>query len=92
MQGSLYQEIETNVWVPVDHASRTLTSTEQRYSPIERESLAQSWTTEQFRFYVVGKSFTTWTDHEPLLEIYNNKQKPTSKRIAKHRDAIQDLE
>jgi hypothetical protein len=29
MQGSLYQEIETNVWVPVDHASRTLTSTEQ---------------------------------------------------------------
>ena len=92
MQGSIYQEIEAGKWEPIDHASRCLTPTEQRYSPIERESLAQSWATEQFRFYVVGKPFTVWTDHEPLVECYNNRQKPTSKRIAKHRDIIQDLE
>ena len=33
-----------------------------------------------------------WTDHEPLPSIYNNKQKQTSKRIAKHRDLVQDLD
>ena len=97
IQASLYQEMpqqhrEKPIWVPVDHVSRSLTETELRYSPIERESLGMSWGMEQFRFYLVGGEFTAWTDHEPLLCIYNNRQKYTSKRISKHRDAVQDLE
>ena len=97
IQASLYQEVqqghrEKPTWVPVDHVSRALTDTELRYSPIERESLGLSWGMEQFRFYLVGGEFTAWTDHEPLLCIYNNRQKHTSKRIAKHRDAVQDLD
>ena len=44
IQGSIYQ------WVPIDHASRALTPVEQNYSPLERESLGQSWIMEQFRF------------------------------------------
>ena len=97
IQASLYQEIpqgyrEKPTWVPVDHVSRALTDTETRYSPIERESLGLSWGMEQFRFYLVGGEFKSWTDHEPLLCIYNNRQKHTSKRIAKHRDAVQDLD
>ena len=90
MQGSIYQEVGQEVWVPVDHASRSLTPTEQGYNPIERESLAQNWAMEQFRFYVVGKPFTAWTDHQPLVNIYNKRQRPTSKRISKHRDGVQD--
>ena len=92
MQGSIYQESSKDEWVPIDHTSRALTPTEQNYSPIERESLAQSWTLEQFRFYLVGAVFTTWTDHEPLLPIYNNRGRSTSKRISQHRDKVQDLE
>ena len=92
MQGSIYQEISKDEWVPVDHTSRALTSTEQNYSPIERESLAQSWALEQFRYYLVGAAFTTWTDHEPLLPIYNNRGRSTSKRLSNHRDKVQDLE
>ena len=95
LQGSIYQERgrgESTVWVRIDHTSRALTPTEHNYSPIERESLALSWTMEQFRFYTVGAPFTAWTDHEPLLQIYNNREKPTSKRISQHRDKIQDLE
>jgi hypothetical protein len=97
IQASLYQVTTPEhrrkpTWVPIDHVSRALTETESRYSPIERESLGLSWGMEQFRFYVVGSKFTTWTDHEPLPSIYNNRQKPTSKRIAKHRDMIQDLD
>ena len=96
IQASIYQETTDHQtktqWVPIDHASRTLTPTEQRYSPIERESLAISWGLEQFRFYVVGSRFTCWTDHQPLIPILNNIQKPTSKRISRHRDKIQDLQ
>ena len=67
LQGSIYKERgkgESTVWVPIDHTSRALTPTEHNYSPIERESLALSWTMEQFRFYTVGAPFTAWTDHQ----------------------------
>jgi hypothetical protein len=97
IHASLYQvttleQRRRSTWVPVDHVSRALTATESRYSPIERERLRLSWGIEQFRFYVVGSHFSAWTDHEPLPSIYKNRQKPTSKRIAKHRDIIQDLD
>ena len=96
IQGSTYQVADATAdseeWVPVDHTSRTLTETEQRYSPLERESLAQKWSMEQFRFYLVGKEFTAWTDHEPLVAIYNNRQSPASKRVSTHRDTVQDLQ
>ena len=92
MQGSIYQERNEDEWLPIDHTSRVLTPTERNYSPIERESLAQSWTLEQFRFYLVGAPFTTWTDHDPLLPIFNNRGRATSKRLSQHRDKVQDLE
>lgn len=92
IQASIYQEREPETWVPIDHISRALTSTEQNYSPIERESLAQSWGMDQFRFYLVGGEFTAWSDHQPLTGIYNQKQKATTKKMAKHRDQICDLQ
>ena len=58
MQGSIYQEKGNDEWVPIDHTSSALTPTERNYSPIERESHAQSWTMEQFRYYLVGAPCT----------------------------------
>ena len=91
IQASIYQEDESGTWLPVDHLSRALTVTEQKYSPIEKESLAQSWGMNQFRFYLLGSIFTSWSDHKPLIPLYNNRQSPVSKRISRHRDQIQDL-
>ena len=91
IQASIYQEDKTGNWYPVDHLSRALTTTEQKYSPIEKESLAQSWGMNQLRYYLLGSTFTSWSDHKPLIPLYNNHQAPTSKRIARHRDKIQDL-
>ena len=80
IQASIYQEVpqathNPPTWVPIDHVSRTLTETESRYSPIERESLGLAWGMEQFRHYLVGTKFLAWTDHEPLPSIYNNPKK-----------------
>ena len=91
MQASIYQEDERGTWLPVDHLSRALTPTEQKYSPIEKESLAQSWGMEHFRFYLIGSAFTSWCDHKPLIPLYNNRQSAVSKRIARHREQVQDL-
>ena len=91
IQASIYQENEHGTWLPVDHLSRALTTTEQKYSPIEKESLAQSWGMNQFRYYLIGSAFTSWSDHKPLIPLYNNRQAAVSKRISRHRDQIQDL-
>lgn len=57
IQTSIYQEVKTEQkkgvkpkWIPVDHATRTLTTSEQRYSPVKGESLALSWSVGQFRY------------------------------------------
>lgn len=89
---SLYQVREDKTWVPVDHISRALTKEEQKWqSQIDWESLAKSWGMDQFRFYLTGQKFTSWGDQKPLLPIYNDMTRPTSARINKHRQKIQDL-
>ena len=64
----------------IAYASRSLTATEQRYSQTEREVLAIVWACEHLPLYVYGKPVTIYTDHKPLVSIYNN---PSSKPPAR---------
>ena len=92
IQASLYQEQDDKSWVPVDHVSRALSVEEQNWgSQIDWESLAKSWGMQQFRYYLSGCKFTSWGDQQPLIPLYNNLSRPSSARIAKHRQKIQDL-
>ena len=73
--------------VPVD-----LVATEQGWdSQIEWESLGKSWGMQILRPYLIGKHFTSWGVHYPLVPLYNNLAKPASRRVAKHREEVQDL-
>ena len=80
----------TETWWPVNHISRSLSSTESAYPQIDRESLAQSWGMTQNRYYLIGRVFNTYTDHQPLLPMYNETKKATP-RIEKHILNVQDL-
>ena len=64
----------------ITYASRSLTATEQLYSQTEREGLAIVWACEHLHLYVYGKPVTIYTDHKPLVSIYDN---PSSKPPAR---------
>ena len=80
----------SELWWPVNHISRSLSSTESGYPQIDRESLAQTWGMTQNRYYLIGRVFNSYTDHQPLLPMYNETKKATP-RIEKHILRVQDL-
>lgn len=60
----------------ISYASRSLSSTEQKYAQTEKEALALVWGVERFHFYIYGKEFELVTDHKPLETIFAPKSKP----------------
>ncbi|XP_069055957.1 arylsulfatase G isoform X1 [Pleurodeles waltl] len=59
---------ENNEWV-VAFASRSLTPAEERYSVIERETLACVWALNHFRQFVWGLHVLLRSDHKPLTRV-----------------------
>ena len=66
---------------PVIFVSRKLTSTEQKYSQIEREFLSIVFTLTRLRTYLLGIAFTVQTDHKPLLAIIKKPIDKVSNRL-----------
>ena len=91
LAASLFQELPSGEWVPVDHASRALTKCEQRYSQFEKESLAQAWGMHVHRNYLLGIKFDSYTDHKPLLPVYNGVKRGNA-RVERHKIRTQDLQ
>lgn len=58
---------------PVAYASRSLTSAEKGYSPLEKEALALLLGAKKFHFYPYGRKASLVTDHKPLQAIFKPK-------------------
>ena len=58
---------------PVAYISQSLTTTEQRYAQIKKESLALTWACECFADYLVGLTFHINTDHKSLVPLFSTK-------------------
>ena len=56
---------------PIACISRSLTSTEQRYSQIEREVLGCVWAVERLHNYLFGIKFTLLTHNKPLPSMFD---------------------
>ena len=73
----LTQKQPDGSWRPVLYASRSLTSTEQRYAQIEKKALALTWACERFEGYLLGMQLHLHTDHKPLVPILRSKNLDT---------------
>ncbi|XP_024872568.1 uncharacterized protein K02A2.6-like, partial [Temnothorax curvispinosus] len=54
---------------PIAYASRTMTTTEQKYPQIDKEALAIVWAVQKFFHYLYARHWTLITDHKPLTQI-----------------------
>ncbi|XP_056016955.1 uncharacterized protein K02A2.6-like [Ostrea edulis] len=55
---------------PVAYGSRALTTTQQKYSQLEKETLAIVYGCQKFHQYVYGRRIQVETDHKPLQSIF----------------------
>lgn len=65
----LEQKVEEN-WYPVAFAGRSLTSSEQNYCQLEKETLSILFECTRFHEYLYGKKFIVVNDHLPLKSIF----------------------
>jgi hypothetical protein len=87
--GVLYQYIAPRVPLrPIFYFSRTFSAIERRYSATEREALALLWMCKEARPYVFGRSFTAYTDHQPLTSLFAKDLPPG--RLARFAIAMQE--
>ena len=56
---------------PIAYISRSLTSTERRYSEIERDTLGCVWAVERLHNFLFGIKFTLLTDNKPLSSMFD---------------------
>ncbi|GAB0088957.1 Zinc finger, CCHC-type [Sergentomyia squamirostris] len=59
---------------PVFFASRTLTDTERNYSQLDKEAAALIFALKKFYKFLYGHHFTLYTDHRPLISIFDLKK------------------
>lgn len=58
---------------PIQFASKVLNDAQRNYSTIEKELYAIVYATETFRHFLYGVKFDLYTDHRPLLHLFNIK-------------------
>ena len=87
--GATLEQCHDGTWHPVAYASRSLTSAEQNYCQLEKETLSILFACERFHEYLYGRKFLVISDHQPLRSIF---QKPLNKsppRIQRFRPRLQ---
>ena len=78
---------------PVAYSSRSLTSTQQGYSQIEKELLAIVESCRKFHSYIYGQSdVTVVTDHLPLISIFKKPLHMVPLRLQKMRLRLQQYD
>lgn len=64
--GAVLQQFVSDMWQPIAFFSRKLNPAQTRYSTFDRELLAVYLAIKHFQYFVEGRDFTVYSDHEPL--------------------------
>uniref|UniRef100_A0ABD2WAQ9 RNA-directed DNA polymerase n=1 Tax=Trichogramma kaykai TaxID=54128 RepID=A0ABD2WAQ9_9HYME len=77
---ALEQKEPDGSWRPLGFFSRKLDPTQRKYSTYDRELLAVSASIKHFERILEGRTFTTWTDHRPLVYAAQQRSDKASPR------------
>lgn len=86
--GAVLQQYHDGKWQPLAFFSKKLNSTQQKYSPYDRELLAIYEAIKYFRHMIEAREFTIFTDHKPLTFSFHNRKDKCSPRQYRHLDFI----
>ena len=62
-------------------ASKVLNPSQRRWATIERELYAGAWGMKTMRFYLHGVFFELFTDHKPLIGLFNKEEAPNNRMM-----------
>ena len=68
--GAILEQQHDEQWYPVAYGSRSLTSAEQNYCQLEKETLSILFACTKFHNYIYGRNFYVYNDHKPLKAIF----------------------
>src|SRR5436190_680699 len=86
--GAVIQQHMDGHWQPLAFLSKKLSTSQQKYSPYDRELLAIYITVKHYRHLLEGRTFTIYTDHKPLTYAFNQDPLRSSPRQARHLEFI----
>ena len=79
---------DNNLRIPLSFFSKALTERERKYSASGRELLAAYVGVKHYRYMLVARDFTLYTDHMPLIRALASPSPNHSPREARHLDYI----
>lgn len=77
--GAVLLQFKENQPRVISYASKSLSETEKKYPPIEKEALGIVWGIERFKIYLLGIQFELETDHKPLETLFTATSRPTAR-------------
>lgn len=86
--GSVLEQQLNNAQAPLAFYSKKLTPAQTRYSAFGRELLAIYLSIKHFRHHLEGRHFVVYTDHKPLVTVFQKNSHNHSPRIIRQLDYI----
>lgn len=86
--GAALHQVRDNSHEPLGFYSKRMTDTQKKYSAYDRELLAMYQAIKHFRTQLEGRQFTMYTDHKPLISMFNKKFDQCTPRQLRHIDFI----
>lgn len=86
--GAVLQQYKHGSWQPLAFFSRKLSTSQQKYSPYDRELLAIYESIKYFRHMVEATDFAIYTDHKPICFSFHSRKENCSPRQYRYLDYI----
>ena len=88
--GGVLQQFVDGMWQPLAFNSRQLRAPERKWSTFDRELLRLHLAIRYFRYFVEGRHFVAFTDHQPLVHAFRKVSDPWSPRQQRHLSIISE--